>query len=74
LEPTNTAGKAEQQGIDYYQYNGKLIPNNTAGNILHKKVTPNTSESGKIGSNQNRGFQPIRRENGSDKCSGKYMR
>jgi hypothetical protein len=25
-----------------------LIPNNTAGHILHKKVTPNTAEGGKL--------------------------
>jgi len=48
LVPTKTAGKAEQQGIGSNQYGGKLIPNNTAGNILHKKVPPNMAEGGKL--------------------------
>jgi hypothetical protein len=48
LVPTNTAGKEEQQGIGSNQYGRKLIPNNTAGNIMHKKVPPNTAEGGKL--------------------------
>ena len=46
--PTNTAGKAEQQGIGSNQYSGKLVPTNRAGNILHQKIPHNTAEGGKL--------------------------
>ena len=67
----------KRRDIGSKQYSGKLVPTNTAGEAEQQGIDSN-QYSGKLVPTNIAGnrFQPIRRENGSDKCSGhgEYMR